>query len=85
MGQNVNNVEVVSDYSTQEGCVRLHIDLMLTLTQANEVRELMDAGRHTEAFAFMRRHNSQANHGIINAFETAFAALLVARTQAAAA
>ncbi len=83
MGANTSNIEFVTDYSNQEGCVRLHIDVSLAASQLESFRRLMDAGKHSEAFALVRQSTRADNHGVVDAFELAFAEIVKSRSKAA--
>lgn len=49
MGSMVSNVEVVTDYTMDQSVVRLHIDLVISHRQRDEIRDLMDHGMYPAA------------------------------------
>jgi hypothetical protein len=75
MGQHSINVEMVTDYSTRQGCVRLHIDFPMPNNQMQKLRALMDSGNHKDAFGLVRENAREDNYRVVEAFEQAFANL----------
>ena len=83
MGKDVANIELVSDYSTEENCLRLHIDLSLSAAQMEKFRTLMNAGDHAGAFRMVRESSDAGNRDLIDSFEAAFDAIARSRRKVA--
>jgi len=68
MGKKVKNLELVTDYATDERCVRLHIDLPVEAGVAKEIAGLLDQGKREDAKRLLKRHAEETQHDVIELF-----------------
>jgi hypothetical protein len=72
MGQNVANVELATDYSTNSACLRLHIDLPIPMGEKGRIQDLMDNGQFNEAFSKVKHISNKKHHQLLESFQSAF-------------
>lgn len=74
MGQNVNNVELVTDYSEGRSFIRLHRDIVLPDEICESIRRLLGAGEWERAKAVALEHAPVDTHEELILFFTSVAA-----------